>query len=124
MEYSALSKADKCPRGAILKRGPTLESPANETLPLSLPANLLDLLEQPILVSDRTGRVLVANARAKKRLEFHGFTIDANLNLFSDALRVDQKVILDQIESGRHQADLEFGGCSGKLLARIQWLPE
>src|SRR5712691_6814649 len=56
MEFSALSKADTCPRRPILKRGPVLESPVNETLPLSLLANLLDLLEQPILVSDRTGR--------------------------------------------------------------------
>jgi signal transduction histidine kinase len=124
MESSALSKADKCPRRAILKRGPTLESPANETLPLSLLANLLDLLEQPILVSDRTGRILLSNLRGKQRLESHGFTPDANLNLFSDVLRLHQKVILDQIEAGEHQVDLEFDGRSRKVLARIQWLPE
>ena len=80
-----------------MKRGPILESQANETLPVSLLASLLDLLEQPILVSDRSGRILLANARATQRLEFHGFTFDANLNLFSDVLRVHQKVILDQI---------------------------
>jgi signal transduction histidine kinase len=31
---------------------------------------------------------------------------------------------LDQIESGERQVDLEFAGCSGKILSRIQWLPE
>ncbi len=124
MEYSALSKADKCPRGAILKRGPTLESPANETLPLSQVANLLDLLEQPILVSDRTGRILLANLPGKQRLESHGFKPGANLNLFSDVLRLHQKVILDQIEAGEHQVDLAFDGGSRKALARIRWLPE
>src|SRR5216683_6262367 len=98
MEFSALSKADTCPRRPILKRGPVLESPVNETLPLSLLANLLDLLDQPILVADRAGRILLANGRAKQRLEFHGFTFDGNLSLFSDVLRVHQKVILDQIE--------------------------
>ena len=107
-----------------MKRGPILESQANETLPVSLLANLLDLLEQPILVSDRSGRILLANARATQRLEFHGFTFDANLNLFSDVLRVHQKVILDQIEGGEHLVDREFGGRSGMVLARIQWLPE
>jgi signal transduction histidine kinase len=107
-----------------LKRGPILESPTNETLPLSLLANLLDLLEQPILVSDRTGRILLANLRGKQRLESHGFTFDANLNLFTDLLRMQQKVILDQIEGGEHQVDLEFDGCSGRVLGRIQWLPE
>jgi signal transduction histidine kinase len=107
-----------------LKRGPTLESPSNETLSLSVLANLLDLLEQPILVSDRAGRILVANARGKQRLESHGFMSDSNPNLFSDVLRLDQKIIADQIEGGQHQVDLEFSGASGKGLARIQWLPE
>ena len=107
-----------------MKRGPVLESPVNETLPLSLLANLLDLLEQPILVSDRTGRILLANLRGKQRLESHGFKPGTNLNLFSDVLRVRQKVILDQIEAGEHQLDLEFDGRSRKVLARIQWLPE
>ncbi len=102
-----------------MKRGPILESQANETLPVSLLASLLDLLEQPILVSDRSGRILLANARATQRLEFHGFTFDANLNLFSDVLGVHQKVI-----GGEHQVDREFGGRSGMVLARIQWLPE
>ena len=107
-----------------MKRGPVLESPVNETLPLSLLANLLDLLEQPILVSDRTGRILLANLRGKQRLESHGFKPGTNLNLFSDVLRLRQKAILDQIEAGEHQLDLEFDGRSRKVLARIQWLPE
>jgi signal transduction histidine kinase len=107
-----------------LKRGPILESQANETLPVSLLASLLDLVEQPILVSDRAGRILLANARAMQRLEFHGFTFDANLNLFSDVLRVQQRIILDQIEGGEHKVDREFDGRSGMVLARIQWLPE
>jgi len=107
-----------------LKRGPTLESPSNESLPLSVLANLLDLLEQPILVSDRSGRILVANMRGKQRLESHGFIFDSNPNLFSDVLRLDQKAIADQIEGGQHRVDLEFSGGSGKVLARIQWLPE
>ena len=107
-----------------MKRGPILESQANETLPVSLLASLLDLVEQPILVSDRAGRILLANARAMQRLEFHGFTFDANLNLFSDVLRVQQRIILDQIEGGEHKVDREFDGRSGMVLARIQWLPE
>ena len=107
-----------------MKRGPILESQANETLPLSLLANLLDLLDQPILVSDRTGRILLANVRGKQRLESQGFTFDANLNLFSSVLRLQQKAIVDQIEGGEHKIDIEFDGHSGKLLARIQWLPE
>jgi signal transduction histidine kinase len=121
---SRLVESGQVSRESKLRRGPTVESPANETLPLSLLANLLDLLEQPILVSDRTGRILLANLRGKQRLEFHGFTFDANVNLFSDLLRLHQKVILDQIEGGEHLVDLEFDGGSGRIPARIQWLPE
>jgi len=107
-----------------LKRGPVLESSANETLPLSLLSNLLDLLEQPILVSDRTGRILFTNMRGEQRLESLGFKCDSGVNLFSDVLHLTQKVILDQIEAGEHRVHLELGGHSGKLHARIQWLPE
>lgn len=107
-----------------LTRGPVVDSPASETLPLSLMANLLDLLEQPILVSDRTGRILLANLQGKQRLESHGFTFGANLNLFSDVLCVGSKVIVEQIESGEHEEDLELEFCSGSALARIQWFPE
>ncbi|MBZ5697253.1 MAG: HAMP domain-containing histidine kinase [Acidobacteriia bacterium] len=107
-----------------MTRGPVVDSPASETLPLSLMANLLDLLEQPILVSDRTGRILLANLQGKQRLESHGFTFGANLNLFSDVLCVGSKVIVEQIESGEHEEDLELEFCSGSALARIQWFPE
>ena len=107
-----------------MKSGPTMELPANEMLPLSLLANLLDLLEQPILVSDRHGRILLANARGIQQLESQGFTFDPKLNLFSDVLRLPHKLIVDQIEAGERQVDVEFSGRSGKALARIQWLPE
>ena len=107
-----------------MKSGPTMELPANEMLPLSLLANLLDLLEQPILVSDRHGRILLANARGIQQLESQGFTFDPKLNLFSDVLRLPHKLIVDQIEAGERQVDVEFSGRLGKALARIQWLPE
>src|ERR1019366_4110036 len=93
-------------------------------MPLSLMANLLDLVGQPILVSDRTGRILLANVRGKQRLKSYGVRFDANLNLFSDLLRVQSKVIVDQIESGDRQVDLELDCCSGRALARIQWFPD
>jgi signal transduction histidine kinase len=107
-----------------LARGPAVESPANETLSLSLMANLLDLLEQPILVAARTGRILLTNRQAKQQLESYGFKFNANSNLFSDLLRVQPNVIVDQIESSEPQLDLKLDCCSGRALARIQWFPE
>lgn len=107
-----------------MKRGQVMESLANEALPFGVTANLLDLVEQPILVSDRAGRILIANLRGKQRLAAEGFASEANLNLFTDLLRVNPKVILDQLDGGQPRIDSKFECCSGDALARIQWLPE
>jgi signal transduction histidine kinase len=98
--------------------------PANEAIPATVIASLLNLLEEPILISDRSGRILQANARGKKRLASHGFSVESNLNLFSDLLRINPNVIRDRIEGGEHQIDSKFDCCGGAALARIQWLPE
>src|SRR5580692_836411 len=124
MDFSASPKADKCPEENQLRQGPVIELPANEAVPASVIAGLLDLLEQPILISDRSGRILQVNLRGRKRLASHGFSFESNLNLFSDLLRVDPIVIADQIERGEHQIDSKFDCCGGAALARIRWLPE
>ena len=124
MDFSAFPKADKCPEENQLRRGPVIELPAQDAIPPSVIASLLDLLEQPILISDRSGRILQANLRARQRLESHGFSFESNLNLFSDLLRIDPNVIANRIEGGEHQVDSKFDCCGGTALARIQWLPE
>jgi signal transduction histidine kinase len=50
--------------------------------------------------------------------------LDANFNLFSDLLHINQKVIADRIESGEQQIDSKFDYSSGAGAARIQWLPD
>jgi signal transduction histidine kinase len=124
MEFSAFSKADKCPEENQLRRDPVIELPANEAIPASAIAGLLDLLEQPILISDRSGRILQANLRGRQLLEVHGLSFESNLNLFSDLLCISPGLIADQIEGGDHPIDSKFDFWSGAALARIQWLPE
>jgi signal transduction histidine kinase len=109
---------------STLKRGPVIEPPVGEALPLSVVANLLDLMDQPILVSDRIGRILLANLLGRQRLAAHGLALEPNLNLFSDLLQIDSKVIVEQIERGKQQIDAKFDFSNGEALARIQWLPE
>lgn len=87
-------------------------------------AGLLDLLDQPILVSDRTGRVLMANARGKQRLAAHGFAVDASPNLFSDLLQINPRAITDQIDGREPRIDAKFDCFAGAGRARVQWLPE
>jgi signal transduction histidine kinase len=124
MEFSAFLKADKCPEENPLRRGPVIELPGNEAIPASVIASLLDLLEQPILISDRSGRVLQANACGKQHLASHGFSSESNLNLFSDLLGINPNVIANRIESGEHKIDSKFDCCGGAARARIQWLPD
>jgi signal transduction histidine kinase len=87
-------------------------------------ANLLDLLDQAILIADRTGRILARSVQAKQCVEGHGFRLDAGTNLFTDLLQSDPKRISDQIANGESGMDLRVECCSGKAQARIQWLPE
>jgi signal transduction histidine kinase len=102
-----------------------IELPTNEAVPASVIAGLLDLMEQPILVSDRSGRILQANVLGRERLESLGFTSESNLNLFTDFLRIDPEVISAGIdEAGGKQFDANLACCGGAAVARIQWLPE
>jgi signal transduction histidine kinase len=107
-----------------LKRGPVIDLADSEAIPASAIRSLLDLLEQPILISDRSGRILQANPRARQRLESHGFSVKSNFNLFSDLLHVHPNAIADQIEDGEHGIDSKFDCCGGAALAHIKWLPE
>lgn len=107
-----------------MSRSPIVESSGKESVPVSSLASFLDLLEQPILVSDRSGRFLLANPSGKKRLAGHGFAFGPALNLFTDLLQISPKAIEEQIESGKQQIDSKFECCSGAAVARIQWLPE
>ena len=111
MELSAFLKADKCPEENPLRRGPVIELPATEAIPASVIASLLDLLDQPFLISDRSGRILQANARGKQRLAFHGFSFEPNLNLFADLLHISPSVIADRIEAGEQSIDSKFDCC-------------
>ena len=107
-----------------MRRGPVVELPSSEAVPASVIASLLDLLDQPILISDRSGRILQANARGKQRLSDHGFALEPNLNLFTDLLRTHPGVITERLKGGEPQIDSKFECCDGAAIARIQWLPE
>lgn len=107
-----------------MSRGPVIELTTHEPAPSSVIAGLLELLDEPILISNRSGRVLQANVKGRKRLAAHGFSFESGLNLFSDLLRVSPESVAERIEGGGHQLDARFECCDGQAAARIQWLPE
>jgi len=107
-----------------VKQGTAVENRPKEGLPLSMMGNLLDLLEQPILVAERDGRVVISNLHAKQYLAARGVAAEYHSNLFSNLLHVDPKVIVEQMESGENEVNLRVDCPNGRAQARIQWLPE
>jgi signal transduction histidine kinase len=107
-----------------VKQGSAVENRPKESLPLGMMGGLLDLLEQPILVAERDGRVIIANLHAKQYLAARGVVAENQTNLFTHLLRVDPKVIVQQMESGENEVNLRVDCPTGRAQARIQWLPE
>ncbi|MGH9681891.1 MAG: histidine kinase dimerization/phospho-acceptor domain-containing protein, partial [Candidatus Acidiferrales bacterium] len=107
-----------------MKRSPMVESPASESLSLNSLASFFNLLEQPLLVSDRAGRFLLATPQGEKRLAAHGIAPNSSWNLFADLLQTSPRIIEDQIEAGEQKIDVKYECCSGSAIARVRWLPD
>ena len=107
-----------------MRRVPVIELPTSESVPASVVSSLLDMLDESILISDRSGRILQANRCGKQRLASHGFSFESNLNLFSDLLCIDPNAIADEIDGGERKFDAKFDCFNGAGLACIEWLPE
>jgi signal transduction histidine kinase len=100
------------------------DSASVQAIPMAGLAGLLDLLEQPILIANSAGQILLANVHAKQRLSSNGFAIEASPNLFVDLLRSDARHVLDEIQHEGSEADVKLDCFAGKAIARLQWLPE
>jgi signal transduction histidine kinase len=107
-----------------LSKSMTEEKQASRQAGFQLVASLLDALDRPLLVTDRTGQMLFTNAHAQDALQAQGLDTKPELNLFHDVLRADRKVILSQLESGEQEVDFPLESAGGKTRARIRWLPE
>jgi signal transduction histidine kinase len=88
-----------------------------------LVAGLLDTVEIALVVAERSGRIVLMNARARKSLGAE-LTAEPGINLFTGVLEVDARQIFKQIESGKHEVQLEVERGGEKFLANVQWMPE
>jgi len=109
---------------AFVQRGSVADPQPGGPLSLSLVASLLDTVDRPLLVAERGGRILFANLRAQQCLNPSGEGSLNRLNLFTELLRIEAKVIFGQMESGEHEINLHVDSPGGRARARIQWLPE
>jgi signal transduction histidine kinase len=87
-------------------------------------ASLLDALDRPLLVSDRSGQLIFMNLHAQNALNAAGFNSKPDFNLFRDLLRTDRTGVLDQLERGVQEVNLPVELPEGRSRVRIRWLPE
>jgi signal transduction histidine kinase len=103
---------------------PISEDRKRVSLPIEAVNGLLDTLEKPFMVAERSGTLVLANTRARQFLESRGLKDIEALNLFSDFLKVDSLGIFRQVEKGEHEVRVQIEPGAKKLTARIQWMPE
>jgi signal transduction histidine kinase len=98
--------------GEALKQG---------SLRLNSVVSLIEALAEPLLLSDRSGRIVMANRSAQEYL--NAVASGTEPNLFRDLLRMDAKVILGQVDD-ESEAQLQFEAPSGKMHAHVHPLPD
>src|SRR5258708_8809959 len=103
---------------------PIAEAGNRTALPIAFVRGLLDTMEKPLIVAERSGRLQLVNTRGKQFLESSGYATIPGLNLFNDLLKVDARKIFGEIEKGEHQVELQIQHGSEKSTARVQWMPE
>ena len=94
------------------------------SIPFGAVQGLLETLEKPFIIAERSGSLLLVNTRARQYLEAQGWADVQAVNLFSDLLNADLRKIFVQIEKGEHEVKVQIGSGEKKLNAQIRWMPE
>src|SRR6267143_7004384 len=85
--------------------------------------SLLDAVETPVVVSERSGRVVLVNAQARELLSIE-IGQDSGTNLFTEILNTDSSRLFREIESGKHELKLPVMRGGETFFASIQWIRE
>src|SRR5450755_1809125 len=101
-----------------LSQGVTSTNAANEQASLQLMASLLNILDQAVFVSDRSGRILFANRHGEDLVNDQDIPPKRDLNLFQDVLHFDVDGILGQLHGGETEVNLPLESQGGKSRAR------
>lgn len=86
-------------------------------------SGLLEAIDKPLLLAERSGQILSINSRAQEDLKFEAAQVPDKLNLFGDVLRVDARKVLAELEADGHvNVEISLAGKKGR--ARIQRIPQ
>jgi signal transduction histidine kinase len=103
---------------------PMAEEGNRAFVPIGLVRGLLDMVDKPLIVAERSGRLLFVNRRGKQFLEVNGYVTTPGSDLFNDLLNVDPRKLFAEMEKGEHEVDLQFQRGDGKSTARVRRIPE
>ena len=107
-----------------LPKSDTAEQQAGNQQVLQLVSSLLDAFDRPLVVTDRSGRILFTNFHAQEHLNAKGLHNKPDLNLFADILRTDSQEVLKQLEAGEQELNMPIDFAPEVRRARVRWLPE
>ncbi len=107
-----------------MAQGMAIDPQVSNQAALQLVSSLLDAVDRPLLVADRSGRILFKNLHAQDKLRSHGFDSRPDVNLYDHVLRADRKDIFTRLESGEQELVIPLAYDDGNSRARIRWLPE
>ncbi|MBS1841092.1 MAG: HAMP domain-containing histidine kinase [Acidobacteria bacterium] len=84
----------------------------------------MNCVDQALLVSDRTGRIILANLKGREYLTTLGHPDSREVNLISDVLKTQSEALLEKLEAGSAEVRLEIVSGSNKFLTTVQWMSE
>ena len=87
-------------------------------------SGLLDALDKPLLVAERTGQIVLINSRARKELETGLVQPADKMNLFSDILKIEPRKVFDELERGGYTINVDITSGEKQGRAKIQWMPQ
>ena len=85
---------------------------------------LLDSVDQGLLASELDGRIVIANLKGRQYLASLGYPDYREINLLGDLLKTSPDALLDKMESGSREIQLEIVSGAGKFLATVQRVSE
>lgn len=106
-----------------MTKSATVDRPRRHESSLQPVAALLDALDRPLIVSDRSGKLIFKNLHAHEYLREIANAENQDMNLFGGIVAGDRAALLKQLADGDHELNLPVAP-DPATRAKIRWLPE
>jgi transcriptional regulator with PAS, ATPase and Fis domain len=87
-------------------------------------ASVFDEIDHPLLVAERSGRLLYANPDARGLIGTEGQQRAASSTFIGEALDVELEEVLRGLEEGSSSVMVECHCAAGDIPAQVRWLPQ